>query len=656
MNAAASADPTAKSMIQLADAAKHFGGRTLFQHADLLIPDRARVGLVGKNGSGKTTLLRILAGAEPLDGGKVVQSKDLTVGYLPQEGLHFAGRTLLEECRSVFAGLMAVEKEMLEIEGQLEHTDDLSQFERYADLQHQFQVGGGPSLEARIGTILAGLAFSAEDQQRPCEDFSGGWQMRIALAKLLLMEPQVLLLDEPTNHLDLETRNWLEDYLARYPHACLLVSHDRYFLDAVVDRIVDVAQGKVTVYTGNYTSFLRQKEERLAQIRAAYNNQKERREQLEIFINRFRYTATKAAQVQSRIKELERMPAIEVPPNEETIHFSFPQPKPSGRRVLELRKVSKSYGPKHIFENLDLVLERGDRIGLIGQNGAGKSTLLRLLAGVEPFDGGERVVGHQATIDFFAQDQYKVLNPERRILDDLTEVSPALMVPQLRTLLGSFLFHGDDVYKRIGVLSGGERNRYALARMLLQPSNCLLLDEPTNHLDLQAKEVLLEALQKYSGTVIFVSHDRAFIDGLATRIVHVTPREAGGGVEVYPGNYEEYRYHLEQAERAATRPAAEAGADAGAAPALSRLPDGTQKKKRVNPQREQALKNQISALEASIAEVEAAIRDSEAALGAQDTFRDGASAQAAMARYQQQLERRAELMAEWEKKQLAVSN
>jgi ATP-binding cassette subfamily F protein 3 len=640
-------------MLQIADAAKHFGGRTLFAHADLLIPDRGRFGLVGKNGSGKTTLLRILAGVETLDGGKRVQSKDLTVGYLPQEGLHFAGRTLLEECRSVFAGLMAVEEELLALEGRLEHTDDLSEFERYAELQHQFQVGGGPSLEARIGTILAGLAFSAEDQQRRCEEFSGGWQMRIALAKLLLMEPQVLLLDEPTNHLDLETRNWLEEYLARYPNACMLVSHDRYFLDAVVERVVDVAQGKVTVYTGNYTSFLRQKEERLAQIQAAYNNQKERREQLEVFINKFRYTATKAAQVQSRIKELERMPEIEIPPAEETIHFSFPQPRPSGRRVLELRRVSKSYGAKHVFENLDLVLERGDRIGLIGQNGAGKSTLLRLLAGAEAMDGGERVVGHQVTLDYFAQDQYKALDPERRILDDLTEVSPALMVPQLRNLLGSFLFHGDDVYKRIGVLSGGERNRYALARMLLQPSNCLLLDEPTNHLDLQAKEVLLEALQAYAGTVIFVSHDRAFIDGLANRIVHVTPRESGGGVEVYPGNYEEYRYHLAQAEREAG-PRGEASGDAAAAAAPDGG-DGRGKKKRVNPQRKQALRNEIAALEAAIAAVEAEIQASEGAMAEQENYRDAAGAQALMGRYQAQQERRAVLLAEWEKKQLAVT-
>ncbi|MGH9412659.1 MAG: ABC-F family ATP-binding cassette domain-containing protein [Terriglobales bacterium] len=640
-------------MIQLAGAAKHFGGRTLFQNADLLIPDRTRAGVVGPNGSGKTTLMRILAGLDSLDGGKVVQNRDQTVGYLPQDGLHAAGRTLVEECRSVFAGLMAVERELLEVEGQLEHTDDLSLFERYAELQERFQVGGGPSLEAKIGTILKGLAFTPADMTRQCEEFSGGWQMRIALAKLLLAEPQVLLLDEPTNHLDLETRNWLEDYLNHYPHTCLLVSHDRYFLDAVVEKVIELGQGKITLYTGNYSSFLRQRDDRLEQLRAAYKNQKDRREQLETFINKFRYTATKAAQVQSRIKEVDRMEAIEIPPQQEIIHFSFPQPKPSGRRVLELRQVSKSYGDTRVFGNLDVVLERGDRIGLIGQNGAGKSTLLRLLAGVEAADAGERVEGHQVSVDYFAQDQYKVLDPGARILDDLTSISPALMVPQLRTLLGSFLFHGDDVFKRIGVLSGGERNRYALARMLLQPSNCLLLDEPTNHLDLQAKEVLLEALKQYNGTVIFVSHDRAFIDGLATRIIHVTPFEQGGGVEIYPGDYEQYRWHLEQTAKAE----AEAKAT-DLAPAPSASPHKAPKPKRINPQRQQALRKSIADLEKAIAEAEAEVQRMEAAMGQQETFRDGGRAQAAMADYRKRVADRGRLYAEWEEKsaQLSVLN
>ena len=632
-------------MIQLSGAAKHFGGRTLFENTDLLFPDRSRVGVVGANGSGKTTLMRILAGLEPLDAGKVVQNKDQTVGYLPQDGLHAAGRTLVEECRSVFSTLVEVERELQEIEARLEHTDDLSLFERYADLQHQFQVGGGPSLEAKIGTILTGLAFTPADMNRSCEEFSGGWQMRIALAKLLLMEPGVLLLDEPTNHLDLETRNWLEEYLSRYPNTCLLVSHDRYFLDAVVDRIVDLAQAKITVYTGNYTSFLRQKEDRLTQIRAAFKNQQERREQLETFINKVRYTATKAAQVQSRIKELERMEEIEIPPAEESIHFSFPQPRPSGRRVLELRRAAKAYGALRVFKDLDLVLERGDRIGLIGQNGAGKSTLLRILAGAEAMDAGERIVGHQVTVDYFAQDQYKALDPTRRILDDLTEVSPALMVPQLRTLLGSFLFHGDDVFKRIGVLSGGERNRYALARMLLQPSNCLLLDEPTNHLDLKAKEVLLEALRQYSGTVIFVSHDRAFIDGLATKIFHVTPYDQhGGGVEVYPGDYEEYLYHVAQAQAPSASPEK--------APSASPSSNGAGKGKgkRVNPQRQQALRNSIAELEKAIAAIEAEVKNMESEMGSGAAFRDGVRAQVAVANYEERVAERTRLYSQWEEK------
>ncbi|MGH9487552.1 MAG: ABC-F family ATP-binding cassette domain-containing protein [Terriglobales bacterium] len=630
-------------MIQLSSAAKHFGGRTLFRNVDLLIPDRTRAGVVGPNGSGKTTLLRILAGLDTLDDGKLVQNRDQTVGYLPQDGLHAQGRTLVEECRSVFADLMAVERELLAIEAQLEHTDDLSLFERYADLQHQFQTGGGPALEAKIGIILKGLAFTPADMQRQCEEFSGGWQMRIALAKLLLAEPQVLLLDEPTNHLDLETRNWLEDYLNRYPNTCLLVSHDRYFLDAVVEKVIELGQEKITVYTGNYSNFLRQRDERLEQLRAAYNNQQERREQLGAFINRFRYTATKAAQVQSRIKELERMEEIEIPPAQASIHFSFPQPKPSGRRVLELRQVSKRYGETRVFENLDMVLDRGDRIGLIGQNGAGKSTLLRLLAGVEPPDSGERIEGHQATVDFFAQDQYKALDPTRRILDDLTNISPALMVPQLRTLLGSFLFHGDDVFKCIGVLSGGERNRYALARMLLQPSNCLLLDEPTNHLDLNSKEVLLEALRQYNGTVIFVSHDRAFIDGLATKIIHVTPFAEGGGVEIYPGDYEEYRYHQDQtAAQIAAQQEAPAAKSSPKRPAV--------KARRVNPQRQQALRDSIAELEKAIAGIEGEVKQMEAAFGSEATFRDGGRAQAAMAKYQKCVEERGRLYAQWEEK------
>ncbi len=378
--------------------------------------------------------------------------------------------------------------------------------------------------------MLTGLGFGKEDWLRQTEEFSGGWQMRISLAKLLLEKPNMLLLDEPTNHLDLETRNWLEDYLSNYPYAYVLISHDRYFLDVTVKKIVEIWNKGVHFYSGNYDKYLRDKQQRRDSLAAAYRNQRERIEQLEAFISRFRYQATKAKQVQSRIKELEKIERIEVPEDEKTIHFTFPQPKPSGRIVAEFKNVSKSYGEKHVLRNVSFTIERGERIALVGVNGAGKSTMIKLLAQTEPATGGEYALGHNVEVDYFAQDQYKELDTEARMLDDLNMVAPRSQT-ELRSLLGSFLFSEDDVFKKIGVLSGGERNRYALARMLLHPSNFLLLDEPTNHLDLRAKDVLLESLQKFTGTCVFVSHDRYFIDRLATRVFEV----ADGAVNIYPG-------------------------------------------------------------------------------------------------------------------------
>ncbi|MGH9542756.1 MAG: ABC-F family ATP-binding cassette domain-containing protein [Terriglobales bacterium] len=636
-------------MIQLTGAAKHFGARTLFADADWLLGDQDRVGLVGANGSGKSTLLKILAGLEPLDAGKLVQTKRQSVGYLPQEGLVTAGRSLREECRSVFTDLLAMEQELRELEPRMAAAANAEQsalHDRYAQLQHSFQVRGGFEIGARIGTVLAGLGFPAAQLDAPCESFSGGWQMRIALAKLLLAEPEVLLLDEPTNHLDLEARNWLEDFLARYPHACVLVSHDRFFLDAVIERVVELAHAKLTIYSGNYSRYVVQRDQRLEQLRAAAKNQAARREQLEVFINRFRYTATKAKQVQSRIKELERMEAIEVPPEEEAIHFTFPQPRPSGRKVVELRGVTKSYGDNRVFRGVDLLLERGERVALVGHNGAGKSTLIRLLAGQEPPSDGERSLGHDVTIEFFAQDQYKALDAERRILDDLTAISPALMAPKLRNVLGCFLFRGDDVFKRIGVLSGGERNRYALARMLLQPANFLLLDEPTNHLDLRAKDVLLAALQGYNGTIVFVSHDRYFIDGLATKVVEV----GGGELAVYPGDYEDYLYRKEHPAGAPEAATAAGNGGRAANAAVARAVKLTHQKKRLNPQKRRQMEAAIATLEQEIARVEAELAMLEGAMARHETFRDANKAQSTVARYEEQREKRAALYADWERK------
>src|SRR5579862_4753043 len=516
-------------MIQLQGAGKRFGHKLLFEDCDWLITPRERTGLVGGNGTGKSTLQKILCGMETLDYGSLSMSKGLTIGYLPQDGLSLTGRTVFAEAMSVFDQLREMEKELEELHHSLGELDPASPeyaaaAERAHDIDSEFRNRDGYAIEAQVGTVLDGLGFRKEDWARRTEEFSGGWQMRLALAKLLLEKPNLLLLDEPTNHLDLEARNWLETYLGDYPHACVLISHDRYFLDVTVNRTVEIWNKHVHFYSGNYEKFLAQKEERRAQLEAAYRNQRERIEQLEAFINRFRYQATKAKQVQSRIKELDKIERIEIPPDEQTIHFTFPQPKPSGRIVAEFKDVSKSYGPKRVFSGASFIIERGDRIALVGVNGAGKSTLIKLLAGTEPLSSGSYTLGHNATPDYFAQDQYKELDVEARLIDDLSSAAKSSTQTELRSLLGSFLFSDDDAFKRIGVLSGGERNRYALARMLLAPSNFLLLDEPTNHLDLRAKDVLLKSLQDFTGTVVFVSHDRYFIDKLATRIF-----EVGGG-------------------------------------------------------------------------------------------------------------------------------
>src|SRR5258705_267334 len=442
---------------------------------------------------------------------------------------------------SVFAKLQETEQEMQELTGRMSELDHSSPeytqvAERYQRIEHEFTTRDGYAIEAQVGTVLSGLGFRKEDWTRQTEEFSGGWQMRIALVKLLLQQPNLLLLDEPTNHLDLEARNWLEEYLGNYPYAFVLISHDRYFLDVTINKIVEIWNKRVHLYHGNYEKYLDAKTQRMEQLEAAYRNQRERIEQLEVFINRFRYQATKAKQVQSRIKELEKIERIELPEEEKTIHFSFPQPKPAGRIVAEFVGVAKSYGEKEVFRDVSFMIERGDRVALVGVNGAGKSTLIKLLAGTEPLTSGEHKPGHNVEGDYFAQDQYKELNPDARILDDISELSPRSTHTELRSLLGCFLFQSDDVFKRIGVLSGGERGRYALLRLLLHPANFLLLDEPTNHLDMRAKDILLEALAAYTGTVVLVSHDRYFIDKLATRVFEV----GDGRVEVYPGNYEDY--------------------------------------------------------------------------------------------------------------------
>ena len=631
-------------MLQLTDAGKRFGHKLLFDGLNWLITPKERAGLVGGNGTGKSTLLKVIAGIEPLDYGSITAMKGIRIGYLPQDGLRVSGRTVFAECMSVFADVKELELELEALTSKMSEFDPDSESylqvaNRFEQADAEFRARDGYAIEAQVGSVLTGLGFRKEDWTRQTEEFSGGWQMRIALAKLLLEKPNLLLLDEPTNHLDIEARDWLEAYLNNYEFAYILISHDRYFLDVTTTEIVEVWNKKVDFYSGNYEKYKQQKAERLAQLEAAYKNQQDKIQQLEAFITRFRAQATKAKQVQSRIKELEKIERIELPPEEKTIHFSFPQPKPSGRVVAEFKNVAKSYGAKQVLNGVNFTIERGDRIALVGVNGAGKSTLIKLLAGTEPLTAGEYTLGHNVGPDYFAQDQYKELDPNARILDDLAEASPRTTQTELRNLLGCFLFSEDDVFKRIGVLSGGERNRYALARMLLHPSNFLMLDEPTNHLDMRAKDVLLEALQKFTGTLVFVSHDRYFLENLATRVFEV----ADGEVRVFPGNYADYQWRKEgKHEEVPTLN----DVLIGVPPAEPiPMPKRDAPAKRINPMKRKQMEDQAKQLEDRIAELEGQIQQSELA------FSDFPGPEQA-ARLASMLEtQRAELeraMAEWE--------
>jgi len=628
-------------MIQLSGVRKAYGGEYLFEGIDWLIGPVDRVGLVGANGTGKSTLLKMLCGLEQPDEGSVARAKAATVGYLPQEGLSLSGNTVYDECMSVFSRLRDMEAEIESLGQEMSELDPKSDaYRRVADRYHEvdteFRTRDGYALEARVSAVLAGLGFSQTDTRRRTEEFSGGWQMRIALAKLLLDEPNLLLLDEPTNHLDLEARNWLEGYLDAYSHAYVLVSHDRYFLDVTVSKTVELWNRRAHFYTGNYAKYLEEKQLRRGQLEAAQRKQQERREQLEAFINRFRYKATKAKQVQSRIKELEKMERIELPPEEKAIHFLFPQPKASGRIVAEFEDVAKCYGDHEVFRDVRFTIQRGDRIGLVGVNGAGKSTLMKLLAGVEPLSGGEYRLGHNAEPNYFAQDQYRELNQETTLLDDLAGVAPRWTLTELRTLLGCFLFRDDDVHKRIGVLSGGERNRYALARLLVSPSNFLLLDEPTNHLDMRAKDVLLGALEKYTGTVVFVSHDRYFIDNLASRIFEVADQR----VEVYAGNYEDYRRQKEGLPQAN-----EDDISNDAEPVALEPEPVAPRRKRINPIQLQKMRERLRELEEEIARVEASIAETEEELAVFKSAEESQRLAAVLETRRADLE---SLMAEWE--------
>ena len=675
-------------MIQLQSLTKAFADRVLLEQVTWQVGDRDRVGLCGPNGAGKTTLLRMLAGFDEADSGAIVKPNALTIGYLPQDGLTYRGRSVFDEACLALKPLLDLKAEMHDLEHRIGDTSVPQEehdalLHRYSDVQERFAIGDGYQIELKVATVLAGLGFEQEDFAKLSDHLSGGWQMRLALAKLLLGQPDLLLLDEPTNHLDLEARNWLESYLADYPHSVILVSHDRYFLDTVVTRITDLSLRTLTDYQCNYSEYVVQRDARLDRLREAKKRQDEEIARVQEFIDRFRYKATKATQVQSRIKMLEKVDRIEVPPERKRIHFQFPAAAKSGRLVFELKGARKAYGPKVVLDHVNLHIERGDRIALVGHNGAGKSTLMRLLSAEEAPDAGSRTEGHQVVPQYFAQDEATRLDPTLTVYETLSAGSPDSMVPAIRNILGGFLFSGDDVYKKAAVLSGGERTRLAVARMLLRPSNTLLLDEPTNHLDLDSKEVLLDALADYGGTLIFVSHDRYFVERLATRIVEVADRKA----TLYPGTYSEFlwskqngasgalgasgasgavrspgggapgapmRGTREPAHRTSARvaPAHRTAPDAPSAPDAPVTDYAAQKRETAERRKREkafkALTTRIVELEARIAEREGSIKALESVIAAPDFYEKPGEARPILDQHQHLMWEVGDLLSQWE--------
>ncbi|GEO06925.1 glycosyl transferase family 2 [Adhaeribacter aerolatus] len=537
-------------MISINNLSFHFGSRTLYEDANLHIKPKDKIGLIGLNGTGKSTLLRVLVGEYKPDSGSIQMSRETSLGFLNQDLLSYdTHESILSVAMQAFAEALELQKKTEEVlvEFETDYRDEL--VDKLAKLQEQFEALDGYNIQSKAEEILEGLGFTTEELQKPLKTFSGGWRMRVMLAKILLQKPSLLLLDEPTNHLDLPSIKWLETYLENYEGAVVIVSHDREFLDKTTNMTVEVAQQKLNVYAGNYSFYLEEKELRNEIQKGAYENQQAHIRQTERFIERFKAKATKAKQAQSRMKALERMDRIEdVASDAPKVNFKFQFSIQPGRHILRLEHVSKRYGDKLIFRDTNVNIERGDKIALIGANGKGKSTLMRIIAGTEAVDG-KRQLGHNVVMAFYAQHQLESLNVENEILQELTEAGSKRNEMELRTILGSFLFTGDAVFKKIKVLSGGEKSRVALAKTLISEANFLLLDEPTNHLDMQSVNILIQALEQYEGTFVVISHDRYFIENVANKIWYIDDYQ----LKEYPGTYHEYEYFMEQREKDARK-------------------------------------------------------------------------------------------------------
>ncbi|TAE03487.1 MAG: ABC transporter ATP-binding protein [Bacteroidetes bacterium] len=530
-------------MISINDISFYFGSRPLYHEASLHIKPKSRIGLIGANGTGKSTLLRVIAGEYKIDSGSISKSGDCTIGFLNQDLLSYqTNDSILSVAMQAFERQNELQKQINEVLHQMEINYEDSQVTKLTRLQEEFETLDGYTIQSKAEEVLEGLGFLTKDLERPLQEFSGGWRMRVMLAKLLLQKPDLLMLDEPTNHLDLPSIVWVESYLTNYEGALMVVSHDRYFLDRTVTSIVEVSQGKLNFYSGNYSFFMEEKSLRNEIQKNSFENQQQKIRQTERFIDRFKAKASKARQVQSRVKMLDKIDLIEeVADADAKVNFRFTFDVQSGRFVSNLENLHKSYGDLTILKDANGVIERGSKIALIGANGKGKSTLLRILAGTEAVDGDRRL-GHNVILSLYAQHQLESLNVENSVLEELKQAGSNKNDTELRAVLGCFLFTDEDVFKKIKVLSGGEKSRVALAKTLVSKANFLLLDEPTNHLDMQSVNILIQALQQYEGTFVTISHDRHFISQVANKIWYIEDHE----IKEYPGTYAEYEYWQQQ--------------------------------------------------------------------------------------------------------------
>ncbi|WP_020404678.1 ABC-F family ATP-binding cassette domain-containing protein [Gracilimonas tropica] len=612
-------------MLALENITLHLGERTLLDGVSTFINPGERIGLVGPNGAGKSTLLKIIMGIMEPDGGSIALAGEETLGYLPQDGVDpdFT-LTVLEEVETAFSELFELEMKVKGIQERLSQADHQSDeykklMQQYGELQTKLESSGLYELRSEVEKVLMGLGFTEEDFHRKTSEFSGGWLMRIALAKLLLRRPTYLLLDEPTNHLDIESLQWMENFLNNYEGAVVVVSHDRAFLDTITNRTLALRRGNISDYAGNYTFYEKKWAEERELLLNAKKNQEKEIKQTQEFIDRFRYKASKASQVQSRIKQLEKMEEIEIEEELDDVSFQFPEPERSGQVVMKLEDLHKSYDDNVVFDGIDYEIERGDKIAVVGPNGAGKSTLIRVLAGMEPFQSGKRIEGHNVTVNYFAQHQAEELNPTRDALETLQDAGSNQKESRLRTILGCFLFRGDDVFKKVKVLSGGEKSRLALAKMLLSPANLLIFDEPTNHLDMSSKNILQQAIQQYEGTCLIVSHDRDFLDPIVNKVLDVQP----GYIKTYLGNVSYYldkKREEAEAKDAETSPQKEEQENNQLSRKEQRRIEAEQRNER--NRRTKPIRHKIEAVEKEIEKMESRKMEIEEAMAQPDFYDD----------------------------------